>query len=114
MPPTNNHMKVRLLKKMRKKAKALIKIEMLYAHFYMIRRHYRDFTGEHNLTYLSNTGKYTVDGRGYDYSGTPVGPFMVRDLEVAKAKLVEERRKVILELAAKEFLHKQNKQLAKL
>jgi hypothetical protein len=114
MPPTNKRMKVRLLKKIRKKAKALIKIEVTFGHLYMIRRHYRDFTGEHNLTYLSSTGKYTVDGMGYDYSGMLVGPFMVRDLEVAKAKLVEERRKVILDLAAKEFLHKQNKQLSKL
>jgi hypothetical protein len=115
MPPTRQRMKVRLLKKVRKKAQAMLRIQVTYGRQYYIRRYYRDSTGEDKTENLSCTGFFTKNGYDYDDNlGYRVGPFFTHDLEVAKAKLAELRREEIIDLAAKEFLHKQNKQLARI
>jgi hypothetical protein len=108
-------MKVILLKKIRKKVQAMLRIQVTFGRQYYIRRYYRDSTGEDKTEILSCTGSFTKNGRDYDYNlGCSVGPFLTQEFEVAKAKLAEVRREEIIWLAAKEFLRSKNKQLAAL
>jgi hypothetical protein len=111
MPPTNNHMKVRLLKKLRRKAFKNIKLNMTTLGTYVLKARI-----EGDICYYDRYYRHFVS-----VNKTSAFIYEAYTLEEAKVKLAEQRRLAILseiegirqrQLKAKRKY--QNKQLAKI